>query len=91
MAREEDLDAVTALSGSGPAYVFYVLEALMQAAMKLGEAMYKAQQATGDVPPGSGGAAGGPESGAKAEGSKAKDEKVVDATFEEVSDKTKKG
>jgi molecular chaperone DnaK len=63
----------------------------MQAAMKLGEAMYKAQQATGDVPPGPGGTAGGPESGAKAEGSKAKDEKVVDATFEEVSDKTKKG
>ena len=55
--------------------------------MKLGEAMYKAQQATGDVPPGAGDAEGG----AKAEGPKAKDEKVVDATFEEVSDKTKKG
>jgi molecular chaperone DnaK len=62
-------------------------EALMQAAMKLGEAMYKAQAAAGDVPPG----AGGPEAGPKAEGPKAKDEKVVDATFEEVSDKTKKG
>jgi pyrroline-5-carboxylate reductase len=35
-AREEDLDAVTAVSGSGPAYVFYFLEALEQAAMDLG-------------------------------------------------------
>jgi pyrroline-5-carboxylate reductase len=34
--REDDLDAVTAVSGSGPAYVFYVLEALMQAATELG-------------------------------------------------------
>jgi pyrroline-5-carboxylate reductase len=33
---EEDLDAVTALSGSGPAYVFYVLEAMMQAATAMG-------------------------------------------------------
>ncbi len=28
--KEEDLDAVTALSGSGPGYVFLILEALMQ-------------------------------------------------------------
>jgi pyrroline-5-carboxylate reductase len=34
--QEEDLDAVTALSGSGPAYVFYVLEAMMQAAVEMG-------------------------------------------------------
>ncbi len=34
--QEADLDAVTALSGSGPAYVFYVLEALMQAATAMG-------------------------------------------------------
>jgi pyrroline-5-carboxylate reductase len=34
--REEDLDAVTALSGSGPAYVFYVVEAMMQAAQQMG-------------------------------------------------------
>ena len=34
--REEDLDAVTALSGSGPAYVFYFVEAMMQAAREMG-------------------------------------------------------
>ena len=34
--REEDLDAVTALSGSGPAYVFYFIESMMQAAADMG-------------------------------------------------------
>ena len=36
VAHEADLDAVTALSGSGPAYVFYFLEAMMQAAAEMG-------------------------------------------------------
>ena len=36
VAREEDLDAVTALSGSGPAYVFYFVEAMLQAALEMG-------------------------------------------------------
>ncbi|HJV94935.1 MAG TPA: pyrroline-5-carboxylate reductase, partial [Albitalea sp.] len=36
VAREQDLDAVTALSGSGPAYVFYFVEAMMQAAREMG-------------------------------------------------------
>ena len=34
--REELVDGITAVSGSGPAYVFYFIEALMQAAMELG-------------------------------------------------------
>ena len=34
--REAQLDAVTALSGSGPAYVFYFLEAMQQAGTELG-------------------------------------------------------
>ncbi|MBL8352000.1 MAG: pyrroline-5-carboxylate reductase [Burkholderiaceae bacterium] len=34
--READLDAVTAISGSGPAYVFYVIEAMTAAAVEMG-------------------------------------------------------
>jgi pyrroline-5-carboxylate reductase len=33
---EEDMDAVTAISGSGPAYFFYFIEALEQAGKELG-------------------------------------------------------
>lgn len=33
---EQQMDAVTAISGSGPAYVFYFMEALLQAAAELG-------------------------------------------------------
>lgn len=36
VSREEDLDAVTAVSGSGPAYLFAVVEALAQAGVDAG-------------------------------------------------------
>ncbi len=36
LTHEADLDAVTAVSGSGPAYVFYFMEAIEQAALDLG-------------------------------------------------------
>ncbi len=36
VVKEEDLHALTALSGSGPAYIFYVVEALLQGATDLG-------------------------------------------------------
>jgi pyrroline-5-carboxylate reductase len=44
LAQESDLDAVTALSGSGPAYVFYVLEALMEAGTQMGLAPAQARE-----------------------------------------------
>ena len=34
--REKDFDAVTAISGSGPAYFFYLVEVLIKSAVKLG-------------------------------------------------------
>ena len=36
VADEADLDAVTALSGSGPAYGFYLIEAMAEAAQRMG-------------------------------------------------------
>ena len=42
--KEQDLDAVTALSGSGPAYVFYFLEAMRRAGTEMGLAPEAALQ-----------------------------------------------
>lgn len=36
LENEESMDAVTAISGSGPAYVFYLIEAMQDAAIALG-------------------------------------------------------
>lgn len=44
LEREALLDAVTAISGSGPAYVFYYIEAMQQAALSLGLDAAQAKQ-----------------------------------------------
>jgi pyrroline-5-carboxylate reductase len=43
-ASEDELDAITGVSGSGPAYVFYFLEGLEQAARELGFDAARARQ-----------------------------------------------
>lgn len=44
--HEQQLDAVTAVSGSGPAYVFYFMEAVQQGARALGLSEVQARQLT---------------------------------------------
>jgi molecular chaperone DnaK len=80
-----DLKAVT--GSEDPGQIRAKTDALSQAAMKLGEAMYKAQQA-GAPPPGDGGA--GPGAGGGADASGGGNEKVVDADFEEVDERKKR-
>jgi pyrroline-5-carboxylate reductase len=46
VAHEDLMDAVTAVSGSGPAYVFYFMEAMMQAAAELGLSAEQARALT---------------------------------------------
>jgi molecular chaperone DnaK len=76
-------DLKTALEGDNVEDITAKTEALSQAAMKLGEAMYAAEQAEGGAPEGA------PE-GADAEQSGPADDDVVDADFEEVDEDDKK-
>jgi len=72
--------AKSALEGNDGDAIKQATERLSQAAMKIGEAMYKAEAAQAQGPSGpDAGAAGGP-----------KDDKVVDAEFEEVDENKKK-
>jgi len=74
--------ARSAMEGTDLAALKSATERLSQAAMKIGEAMYKAEQETGAGP--------GPGAGPGASASGAADEKIVDAEFEEVDEKKKK-
>jgi molecular chaperone DnaK len=65
-------------------------EALAQVSMKLGETMYKAQQASEAAGGPQGGPQGGPHAGPGSAGGHGND-KVVDADFEEVDDQKKRG
>ncbi len=82
--------AKSALEGTDADALKQAGERLSQAAMKIGETVYKAQQAEaaasggGSEPPGAGPTGAGGGGGAKA------DDKVFDAEFEEVDDKKKK-
>jgi pyrroline-5-carboxylate reductase len=49
VSQESDLDAVTALSGSGPAYVFYFIEAMVQAGVEMGLDAAHARQLAQDT------------------------------------------
>ena len=77
---EEAIAALkTALEGTDTEAIKAKSDALMQASLKLGEAMYKAQGAAGGSTEGAAGADDGAQSG-----SNGGDDKVVDADYEEV-------
>src|SRR5271163_3110977 len=75
--------ARSAMEGTDIEGLKQATERLSQVAMRIGEAMYKAQAAAGAPGADPGAAAGGPGTAGKP------DEKVVDAEFEEVDDKKK--
>ncbi len=81
-----------AMSGDDAAAIKAKTDALAQASMKIGEAMYKAQAAAGGQPGAEGGpgAGPGPDAGAAgggAAGGAKPDDKVVDADYEEVDER----
>jgi len=77
-------DLRTSLEGEDAEEIKAKTETLSQAAMKLGEAMYAAEQAEGAA------AEGGPEAGTDEQASGQADDDVVDADFEEVKEDDKK-
>jgi len=77
----------SAVASDDAAQIKAKTEALTQAAMKMGEAMYKAQAAGAGDPNAAPGADAGAGPGADAAGGAKPDEKVVDADYEEVDDK----
>jgi molecular chaperone DnaK len=81
-------DLKEALKGDDAAAIQAKTNALAQASMKLGEAMYKAQQDGGQ--PGAGGPGDGAAGGGAAGGEPGKKDDVVDAEFTEVDDDKKK-
>jgi molecular chaperone DnaK len=88
---EADIAALkTAKEAEDVAAIRQKLEALAQSSMKLGEAMYKAQQEAGPADAAAGGSAPGGEAPGGSTKAKPDDGKVVDADFEEVDDKNKK-
>ena len=78
-------DAKAATSGDDASQIKSTMEALQQGSMKLGEAMYKAQQEEGQAAPD----VDNPGEGSSGQGSET-DAEVVDADFEEVDDKDDK-
>ncbi len=82
--------ARSAMEGSDADALKSATDRLSQAAMKIGEAMYRSQQDAGGGPGASGPEGpGGPSSGGGASSGKPED-KVVDAEFEEVDEKKRK-
>jgi molecular chaperone DnaK len=76
----------TAMEGDDAQAIQQKTQALVQSSMKLGEAMYKAQQGGPEAGPGAG-PQGGPGAGKAGGGAAGGDGKVVDADFEEVDEK----
>jgi molecular chaperone DnaK len=77
----------SAMEGTDVEALKSATDRLSQAAMKIGEAMYKAEQAAGQQQPPPPGGDGGASAGG---GGSAHDDKVVDAEFEEVDEKKKR-